>query len=498
MKTLLDPIQQDIDELHFTQALQLLNQIPEEKRTAQRLYQAGVCYSAIYASKLAEKEYQKALEKCESKTLSIKIYLRLLALYLQTGQTEKADKVYLSLQKDFKGISLPESLFYEALYHYEKGELNEGLELALELAQLENSSLNKIRCEAWSLCGDLYSAQGSLKEATKAYGQALRLLKIWPKNWRPLRKALILNNLADVYEQFEQWSLAKAVYKQAWKAILEVDDEQIYDLKGYKLEILFSIANFYALIDELDLAQNWLRKAEIIAKQMPKPCYYYWMSRVNYIDGLCELYAQNPSIDPFEKLFKAWQLQNTFLSLSPAASKEYLGRTAYYAAYTYNEEIGKIQGISQKKLYEQALMLFEQCAFKDPKFFLFSIASIYNELATLEIENDPSKATSLYFKAINSYCNYLQSWPEDLLAQSSLLVALLNLFSVINVEKLEEHQQYLLDLFEKTLVQVWNDPETHEQALEALERLLENDALYQLNARRLEEIHDAFLSQTIL
>lgn len=498
MKTLHDAIGQERDQLHFLNALKLLDQIPEKKRTAHDYYQAGICQSAIYASKQAEESYQKALAKCDSKVLEGKIEERLLALYLQTGQIEKADKAYSALQKISQKDFRIESLFYEALYHYEKGELNDALESALQLAQTQDSSLSKMRCEAWTLCGDLYSSKGALKEATKAYGQALRLLKVWPDNWRSLRKALILNNLADVYEQFEQWDLAQAVYKQAWKVILEVDDEQIYDLKGYKLEILLSIANFYALIDELDLAQSWLKKAEEIAQNMPKPSYYYWMSRVNYVGGLCELYGQNPNVDPFDKLFAAWSLQNTFLSLSKAASKEYLGRTAYYAAYTYNPSKGARQGISQKKLYEQALALFEQSAFKDPKFFLFSIASIHNELATLERLSNPSKAASLYFQAICNYQNYLHQWPEDMLAQSSLLVALLNLLGVLNDSELKEQGSHFLDLFEKTLTYVWNDPETHEQAVEALEHLLENDRVYHLYAPRLEEIHDAFQTQTVL
>ena len=56
-----------------------------------------------------------------------------------------------------------------------------------------------------------------------------------------LRKALILNNLADVYEQFEYWDQAASVYEQAWKSIEEIQDDQIFDLDGYRLEILMSM-----------------------------------------------------------------------------------------------------------------------------------------------------------------------------------------------------------------------------------------------------------------
>lgn len=486
MKTQYDVIQEEIDQLHFEKALQLLKQLPW--CDAKAWYQKGLCYAAMYASSQAEQAYQKALEN--SSLLKDKVWSRLLALYIQTGQLQKAKDAYAHLlekeEEDF--------LFYKALYLYETGDLFQALKTALHLAKTQGST--KMGCEAWTFCGDLYSALGEFEKGVQAYNEALEELEVWPENWRNVRKALILNNLADLYEQFEFWEMAQAIYEKAWLAIDQVQDADIYDLNGYRLEILLSMANFQGLIDEFEKAHEWLKKAKELVKSIPKPAYFYWLSRIHYLEGLCELYRQNPNDDPFENLFLAWQLQEKFLSKSKAASKEYLGRIAYYAAYTYNP--AKAQGISQKALYKQALALFEECAFKDPKFFGFTIASIQNEMGNLERWKDPPKALTWYRKALFSYDHYLATWPEDGLAQSSLLVVLLNLLSTQSEEDLidpknPQRAEVLLDRFETALHPIWEKEDTHEQGVEALEHLLENETLYSLYPQRLEAIHSTFI-----
>lgn len=494
MKTFQDAIQEEMDQLHFMKALDLLDQLPN--LSAFDWYQKGLCHGSIYKTKQAEEDYQQALKMSSSPAFRHKVQMRLLGLYVQSGQLEKAKDIYRVLVKN-SDFSKPNHLFYEALYLYETGDLNASLAKSLKLARLNDPSLGKVRCEAWTLCGDLYSAKGDFENALEAYSQALDLLSVWPENWRELRKALILNNLADLYEQFEMWDMANAIYEKAWQAIEQVQDDAIYDLDGYKLEILLSMANFQGLIDEFERAKALLKQAEAIACTLFKPSYYYWMSRLNYIEGLCELYSQNPKYDPFEKLFEAWQLQETFLSKSKASSREYLGRIAYYAAYTYNPN--KAQGVSQKDLYLQALQLFKECLFKDPKFFSFTLASICNELGNLELSTNPTKALEWYSNALQAYTDYLKTWPEDHWAQSSLLVVILNLFKAIPFEQADlKKAEALLDTFETMLHSVWDDPDTHMQGVDALERLLEIESLYPWASQRLEAIHDAFIQEEAL
>ncbi len=495
MKNLHSEIRQEMELLHFSKALTLLDSIPEDEKSAADWFHAGICHSAVYAWKKAEQEYKKALELSDSPALSNKIRLRLTHSLTQTGRLDEAAYWYNEVLENPVNGSDGDRLFYGALLDYERGDLDGALDLALRLARgEEKASTGRVRCEAWLLCGDLYSAKGDLKQAVRSYGESLRLLDSCPQNWRMLRKALILNNLADVYEQFEHWDQAASVYQAAWKCMEEIRDDQIFDLDGYKLEILMSMANFFALQDELDKADKILRNAKRIAQKIDYPLRLYWESRIEYIGGLCELYSENPKYNPFIKLFDAWKLQSRYLSLSPASTKEYLARTAYYAAYCYDPAIAK--AVSQRELYEQALDEFKKCVFKDPKFFLFCIASVQNELANLEVEQDPQKAAALYEQSVAGYRSYLKLWPEDLLAQSSLLAALLNLFGVYSEQMLREKGMELLDVFEHTLIPLYQDEETKAAANDALARLLDDDRLYALFAKRLESIHSHITSQT--
>lgn len=90
----------------------------------------------------------------------------------------------------------------------------------------------------------------------------------------------------------------------------------------------------------------------------------------------------------------------------------------------------------------------------------------------------------------------MKLWPDDLLAQSSLLAALLNLFGVYSEEQLRKQGLELLDVFEKTLVALYKDEETKAAANDALARLLDDDRLYALFAKRLESIHSHITGQT--
>ena len=116
----------------------------------------------------------------------------------------------------------------------------------------------------------------------------------------------------------------------------------------------------------------------------------------------------------------------------------------------------------------------------------------------MDLLNDPHSAIEWYYKALDSYERYQADWPEDSFAQSSLLAVILNLFGAQTFEELANPKnpyrgEILLERFEKALPLVWNDPDVHLQAVDALERLLENEKLYRLWPERLEAIHDAFI-----
>lgn len=496
VKNLQHEIRSEIDALHFRRAIELLNTIPEDEKNAEDWMHTGVCHAAAYDWAHAKEDYLKALDCHPAVQLANKIRLRMVSLLTQTGAFDEAAMWYQevldhSSDEDFNA----NRLFTGAVLDYERGNLKGALDLVLQLAKHDDKSLGRIRCEAWTLCGDLYSALGDFAQALYAYSQSLRLVQFYPQNWRDLRRALILNNLADVYEQFELYSQADKIYQRAWNIIETLDDPLIYDLDGYKLEILISTANFCALNDDTDQAKARLELAEKYASRIEMPQALYWKSRIDYIGGLAELYTENPKYNPFEKLFSAWKLQTEYLKHCAAASKEYLARTAYYAAYCYDETLA--EGVTQEELYLQALDEFKHCSFKDPKFFLFCIASVQNELGNMETHRDPAKAADLYAQACRGFERYLKRWPDDLLAYFSLTTVLLNFLSVADSILLETYGEKILDRIIEVLAVLDQDEQTHEQAREAAEKLLELESLYPLFFEKLEQIHQLYCEQPL-
>lgn len=495
MTTIKHQIHHAIDILHFKEALALLNTINPEQKDAEDWLHEGTCHAACYNWEQAKQALFKALEQKPTPPIKNRICLRLVSLFTQTGDFKQANKWYQEvLQENGPDTFDANCLYAGAILDYERGNLQGALDLVHELVHSKQKCSSKIRCEAWTLCGDLYSALGEFQAAVDAYEQSLRFVPDYPANWQNLRKSLILNNLADIYEQFELYEQAERIYQQAWLAIEASDDPDIFDLAGYRLEILVSMANFYTLIDETQQAKICLTKARLYAKQIEMPRALYWQSRIHYIDGLAELYTENPEYNPFEKIFAAWQEQCEYLAHCPAASKEYLARAAYYAAYCYDETLAL--DVTQEELYQQALAEFKRCSFKDPKFFLFCIASIENELGNLKHLKNTVQAEEFYGQAIVDFENYIKRWPEDQLAYFSLTTAYLNYLCVVSADHLVQHGHQLLNRFIEILAILFSDEQTQDQAIVAAQRVLDIESLYPTFIDELEQIHHLYCEQS--
>ena len=472
-----DKIQSCMNELHFEQALDLLDSIPPDRRAMTDYYRQGLCFCAVYEWKKARQAFEQALKQCTNPQDRSEILLRLAYFYVQTNQLAEAAKVTDQALPDLPEKKRPEAYFYQALLAYENGHVDQALSDALEVLKYKSDEFVKIRCEAATLAGDQWSVLGNLSKAVEAYQEALSLADGYPANWKDLRKALIYNNLADIYEQFEAYEQAGSAYQNAWKAMDRVTDTKISDLDGYRLELYCSMANFYALQDQFEDCDRLLEQARPLAESMKMPLKLYWESRVDYIGGLSELYRENPLVQPFEKLFEAWKLQTRFLQFSPASSTEYLGKIAYYAAYCYDSRLA--DGVSQEALYRQALDLFRACAFKDPSFYRFSIASIENELGTLERKTHPKKALDDYRQALHDFQAIAKAHPDDSEALLSICAVILNLLSILPEASIQSEGVCLLDQLDQTLTRLGKQPE-HQKAIEdALDRLMELDYLHQ-------------------
>lgn len=415
--------------------------------------------------------------------------LRLLHLYTQCGQLDKARDLESRLQGDCSVIE-PQLWFDKALLRYEEGRL-EGAVLAAR--QVLEGQDGKLVCEAWGLLGDLYSSKGDLAKATEAYRHALDHLEAYPANWRPVRQALLLNNLADVYEQFEEFEKAHELYEKGWQILENLEDDKIYDLEGYRLELLLSYANLLALEEDYQQALAWLAKGRHFLPFIPMPRHLYWKSRFDYLEGLCRLYADDWRQPPFELLYSAWKEQEQFLTLSKSASLEYLGKIAYYAAYCYDPAVA--HGISQEALYEQALGIFEQCAFKDPKFFNFSIASIKNDLGTLALKDDPELAVDYFWQAFADFEKLASQNNADSPIRISLMAVILNLLFLLDDFSLQAQGAGLLDELEHQMAMLQKEEDSQAAWQDAYDRLLQNERLSQWFGPRLEHFHERFGAQ---
>ena len=483
--------------LHFAHALQILESIDETVRSPYDWYQIGVCLSGLQRMEDALDAWHKALADSPSPLFDARILIRLCRAWTQAGRLNAAveanDHAATILKALQVGSKKHRQLFAYALLTqawllYEQGDIAAALHNAIEVCDLpEDESLGHLQSEAWTLRGDILSVLSQSDDALEAYRMALHLWAYIPKNWRPLREALILNNAADVFEGDEEYDQAMRVYDRAVVLLDAIDDFEIVDLAGCRLEILISRANCLAQIDQSEAMEEDLRAAAIETEHVDLPVRLYWQSRIEYIRGLSELYRQDPRLDPFAHLIEAYLLQKDFLSRSPVSSREYLGRIAYYAAYCCRPG-EDAHGISAKELYQLALREFKASAFKDPHFFLFSIASIHNELGSIALsEGDREEAVHEFEESAMEYRRYLKQYPDDEPALANLLVSLINEITSLDSEDLDEKGREALDeIF--TLLEDLQKYEGFSQEIEsALNILLDDDRLYERFASELEE-----------
>ncbi len=505
----------------------------------------GQCLAGLQQYKKAEDAFMAALECAPTPLFEAHVCLRLCRLYTQTGHLKKASQFREQAKADLErvqGKTNPAALrpllaFYDlasAWLLYEQGKTSDALQTIQSFIAGAKyiSSLQNALCEAWTLQADLLSVLYSYPEAIAAYQKALECTDSTPENWRPLRKALILNNLADVYEGAEDFENANRIYLDAMDQLDRLKDEHIVDLSACHLEILLSFANCLIQQEEMDdsiqqlahhpllnkkdrktertsdhasshtavslrdtLVDALLDQAIEISERVEWPARLYWKSRIHYIEGLSALYqAESRPENPFPAFLQAWIDQKEFLLHSPVSSREYLGRVAYYAAYSFDPKTveawrdrSPFANVTQKELYLCALDEFEKCAFKDPAFFGFTMASIQNELGTIALKDGQKEdAKTEYEKAEQGFENAWKQDRDDLLALSSLCTAELNLLGALDESDLDHAGK---DVLKRLLdhLDALDSLSDHAPLIEeALGHLIENDRYFPRYTRPVE------------
>lgn len=456
-----------LESLHFEQVLELTAQNSEAEK------ENPFWYWLIRAKALRGLyQYNKALKTLERMSSDTPVQISLLEtekgkLLFSMGKVAEAQT---TLQNAVSNLSLPFTpelpLALASLYAQE-GMVDQALEELDPVIEYFGSSHQETSAytELCTLLGDLYTFKNEFRKAKFWYENGLQSIPdCIPKNWQPLRFALLENNLADLYEQEEDWPNALECYKKAKEQLMKLDDDQISDLSSYKLEILFSYANVLANMDLYDEAMKEMEKAHDILQNNPPMQLPYFTARYSYFLGLFHLYRQQDAEDRKQAshyLKKAFDIQKDLVKKG-LDKQEHAAKSAYYYAYSLPD-----QDPYKNELYHYALPVFKKLCQKEPVFYLDSIAQIYNDLGRMEMERNPSQAEEYLKLACQVYQDLHDQCPNELFSSQSLLIALLNLMSLYMTEKKDrkregQEAEKIYDLLEsvKNL-----DPQGFEQLL---------------------------------
>lgn len=492
-------IRQELDLLHFENARDLLATIPAfdhpyeysmySARMHRGLYQFDKALQSARAAANAAQNYEdKALANVEEAKI-----------LLSTGKYSEAESILEGLLSNWKKPAPASASFALACLFAQTGRVQEAIE---ELESLlpkveERSDIDgKLLVDLCVLFGDLLTFTEHPAQSAAWYLKAL----LWsefsiPEAWKELRKALVWNNLADLFEQEEQFDQAEICYEEALHSLEEQEMrmeggeiEPVTDFPGYKLEIYLSLANFYANIEQYDKAEHWIHKIEYILEDNPPIQKSYFQGRLAYLKGLVNLYKDTPKSrkEAAQDLMYAYKLQKELLAKG-LEKPEHVGKCAYYLAAAL-PQIPPFE-FKRRQLYEEALKIFESVAAKEPKFYLSGIAEIENELGSCCFRQDDAKASWYYYRAMEDYEKYIQRYPNDTLALESLLYTMLNLSRACARENdLEQSASLVEKILEKMKELAQKEPDLEESIYFLLEEIKKDEEI-QTPAMK-SQIHD--------
>ena len=417
-----------LDALHFEQVLDLLNHHPQwacEDPFWYQMFQAKAL-RGLY-------RYQQALavlDQINPENPAQRAWLKTEKgkLLFSMGKVKDAQSVLRTALQDLSLPFLPDLSLALASLYAQEGKVKQALEEADPVIQYFDSIQKpkaSLYTEMCTLLGDLNTFSNQFEQAKSWYEKGLQSIPdCIAKNWQPLRYALLENNLADLYEQEEDWDNALKCYLRARDHLERLSDDQISDLSSYRMELIFSYANLLANMDEYDQAIEELAKAEAVFKNRPPMQHDYFLARLRSFTGLFPLYRNRDARDmntALNSLQQAFSIQKE-LSAKGLDKEEHAAKSAYYLAWCLEDrDPGKI------RLYQYILPIFKKLYQKEPVFYLDGIAQIYNDLGRLESEKDPVRAEEYLKKACSVYEDLYRRCPGELFSARSLLVALLNL-----------------------------------------------------------------------
>jgi tetratricopeptide (TPR) repeat protein len=463
----LQAVRKYYEALCFQKAAELIESAQEESKEVWmhkvRIYAA---LSNVKKLEVLLEEGQKKWDILHSKDLAlIEAYFHGL---LACSKEEQILALMPNVQeKSMQGLRLK---YMHMLAFLNTGQVEKAAALAKELVQEESIARPKAKEElrfsinVWVSFGDAQSFLQENEAAMSAYKKAAQLSKeLPPENaYSLVRKAMIYNNMADLYEQTLQNEKALAAYK---KAIALLENAQQYtfdDQLGYLCSVLDSCGNFLSNLEQfeqakiyLDQALSWIRKApekfvNLAALQ----------AKTDFYLGLWHLY-QNDTKQAYECLSKAY-VQQEVLVENHLEKKLELARTAYYLAQLVQERS------EQVRLLKQAQKEFEKQWEKEPAFYLGVLGEICNDLALKQ--SDASLAEQEFKKARSWYGKALLWQPEDEELQFSLFVVTLN---EIRALFFDDKRKEAITLVKTLSMQIKEEANRHTQSRQDEEALME-------------------------
>lgn len=429
-----------IQKLHYDSALAYIQKHQMDfSPYVYSMYLSRVC-RGLYQYQQAISHSASACHQAQNRSQTEAARTELAKNYFSAGRQKEALKILWQICSD-QDVSFP-ALLALAFMLTETGQLQEAAPILQRLEGMFQDCLlsdPRLACDFATLEGDYWTFEEDADKAVHWYQICMDLIpEVFPSSWANLRLALLLNNYGDLYEQQESYAEAETMYLKALELMDTVQDDEIYDLPAYQAEILFSLVNVYANIEEYEKAWKWMDQLQALLHTVPPVQKDVFFSRYIYMKGLLELYEDTPvSLEQARAdLYTAWQTQND-LQKQGLVKLEHVGKSAYYLASVLPPDPASRP--LHTALLNRAMEIFSQVQEKEPAFYLSGLFEIENELGTLLLDENPAEARQYYEQALESCLTYTQKYPQDMLARESWLYIAMNLMEAqYRAQKLPE------------------------------------------------------------
>lgn len=446
-KPSLDAIRAEAMKLHFQQALDLLNLYTLQELGFDGLLLKSKILRGTYAYASALEYALMALDGALPGKQTLQALLEQARCLFALNRSDEALEILQTLTSNRhpsaeaeQAALLREARIQTALICSEIGRVDEALAILEDLPVVtcsEESGEEEIRKLVDSLClqGDLYSYKASMPGAEQSewfnlaeamYGRAMETCELLPaSDFRSLRLSLVYNNRADLYEGLELFEEAAQDYDAAMNLAEPIEDPQIFDLNGYKADLLMSLGNLYALREDEVTAQRLLEKARGLIDEIHNVQQDSYLAKCLYLQGMCRLYSSEDAAQ--EDLENSCHLYEKLVS-EGRDKEERLANARFYLAGVLSDSDENLE--RNRRLYGQILPVYERIWQRNPELYLSNMASLYNDLGRISYyQKDPDRAIEEYQQGLELYTQLYRLDEEDLFALFNLVVTRFNLIS---------------------------------------------------------------------